>query len=206
MKIILPLPGCGHCKKMKPVYEKAAEAMKADRIPGMLAALDATKEPSIGAQFGVKGYPTFKYFENGVFKFDVNHRDLEGIVRFMRNPEEPPPPPPPEKEWEDEPSEVHHLTTDTYKTFLKKKKNVIVMFYAPCKDFLLGTPCFISLPTVIEFVYNFSFSQMFPFPRVRPLQEGETRVCIGRRHVPRRPKDRAGRRRLHQAPGSVFGQ
>lgn len=129
--IMFYAPWCGHCKKMKPVYERAAEAMKAEKISGMLAALDATKEPSVASQFGVKGYPTFKFFEHGEFKFDVNHRDLEGIVKFMRNPEEPPPPPPPEKEWEDEPSEVQHLNTDNYKTFLKKKKNVLVMFYAP---------------------------------------------------------------------------
>lgn len=140
--IMFYAPWCGHCKKMKPVYEKAAEAMKADRIQGMLAALDATKEPGIASKFGVKGYPTFKYFENGEFKFDVNHRDLEGIVKFMKNPEEPPPPPPPEKDWEDEPSEVQHLSTENYKTFLKKKKNVLVMFYAPCKFTCCSPGCF----------------------------------------------------------------
>lgn len=77
-------PWCGHCKKMKPEYEKAAEIMKAKNIPGMLAALDATKEPSVGQQFGVKGYPTVKYFSNGDFKFDVNVREANKIVEFMQ--------------------------------------------------------------------------------------------------------------------------
>ncbi|XP_035909527.1 LOW QUALITY PROTEIN: protein disulfide-isomerase A5 [Anopheles stephensi] len=124
-------PWCGHCKKMKPEYEKAAEIMKAKNIPGVLAALDATKEAPIGHQYGVKGYPTVKYFSNGEFKFDVNVREADKIVKFMQNPTEPPPPPAPEAPWEDEPSEVVHLNEETFKPFLKKKKHVLVMFYAP---------------------------------------------------------------------------
>ncbi|XP_062545872.1 protein disulfide-isomerase A5 [Armigeres subalbatus] len=124
-------PWCGHCKKMKPEYEKAATIMKESKIAGVLAALDATKEQSIGQQFGVKGYPTVKYFSNGEFKFDVNVRDADKIVEFMKNPSEPPPPPAPEAPWEEEQSEVVHLNEETFKPFLKKKKHVLVMFYAP---------------------------------------------------------------------------
>jgi protein disulfide-isomerase/protein disulfide isomerase family A protein 5 len=60
-------------------------------------------------------------------------RDAAKIIEFMRNPREPPPPPPPETLWSEEPSEVVHLTEETFKSFLKKKKHVLVMFYAPCK-------------------------------------------------------------------------
>lgn len=116
---------------MKPEYEKAAEKMKSENIMGVLAALDATKESQIGAKYGVKGYPTVKYFVNGEFKFDVNVREADKIVEFMRDPKEPPPPPPPEPAWEDEPSEVVHLNDETFKPFLKKKTHVLVMFYAP---------------------------------------------------------------------------
>lgn len=69
---------------MKPEYEKAATIMKEKKIPGVLAALDATKESSIASQFNVKGYPTVKYFVNGEFKFDVNVRDSEKILEFMK--------------------------------------------------------------------------------------------------------------------------
>lgn len=124
-------PWCGHCKRMKPEYEKAAEQMKIEGVPGVLAALDATKEGAIATQFGVKGYPSVKYFVNGEFKFDVNVRDAEKIVQFMKNPSEPPAPPPPETPWEDEPSHVEHLNDESFKPFLKKKKHVLVMFYAP---------------------------------------------------------------------------
>lgn len=77
-------PWCGHCKKMKPEYEKAASLMKEQKIAGVLAALDATREQAIGQQFGVKGYPTVKYFSNGEFKFDVNIREADKIVEFMK--------------------------------------------------------------------------------------------------------------------------
>lgn len=117
---------------MKPEYEKAAVIMKEKKISGVLAALDATKEPEIAAQFKVKGYPTVKYFSNGEFKFDVDARNADKIVEFMKNPSEPPPPPPPEKPWEEEESNVVHLDDSNFKPYLKKKKHVLVMFYAPC--------------------------------------------------------------------------
>ena len=51
-------------------------------------------------RFGVKGYPTVKYFKNGELAFDAGHaRDEKAIVEFMKDPKEPPPPPPPEKPW-----------------------------------------------------------------------------------------------------------
>lgn len=98
-----------------------------------MAALDATKETSIADKFSVKGYPTLKYFSFGEYKFDVNLRESSKIVEFMKNPKEPPLPPPPEKPWIEEESNVVHLTEDNFKTFLKKKKHVLVIFYAPCE-------------------------------------------------------------------------
>lgn len=118
---------------MKPEYEKAAIVMKEQKIPGLLAAVDATKDGALASKFGVKGYPTVKYFSFGELKFDANVRDTEKVVSFMKNPTEPPPPPPPEKPWEDEETDVVHLDDGNFKTVLKKKKHVLVMFYAPCK-------------------------------------------------------------------------
>jgi len=103
------------------------------QITGVAAAIDATKEPAIAARYNIRGYPTVKYFKAGEFAFDVNVRDAAKITEFMRDPREPPPPPPPEIPWSEEPSEVVHLTEETFKIFLKKKKHVLVMFYAPCK-------------------------------------------------------------------------
>ncbi|KAK9686365.1 Thioredoxin [Popillia japonica] len=124
-------PWCGHCKRMKPEYEKAAALMKTEKIPGMLAAIDATKEQSIATRYQIKGYPTVKYFSYGEVKFDVNVRESAKIVDFMRNPKEAPALPPKEVHWSEEPTDVIHLNEESFKPFLKKKKHVLVMFYTP---------------------------------------------------------------------------
>lgn len=113
--------------------------MKNKNISGLLAALDASKESEVASKYGVKGYPTLKYFENGEFKFDVKLRDTDPIVTFMENPDEPPAVVE-EKEvsWEDEETDVVFLDDETFKSFLKKKKHCLVLFYAPwcfhCKN------------------------------------------------------------------------
>ena len=77
-------------------------------------------------------YPTVKYFKKGEFAFDAGTaRQEKEIVEFMKDPKEPPPPPPPEAPWSEEKSEVVHLNEESFKPFLKKKKHVLVMFYAP---------------------------------------------------------------------------
>jgi protein disulfide-isomerase-like protein len=131
---------CGHCKTLKPKYEAAKKILKNKNISGMLAAVDASRETEVANKFGVKGYPTLKYFENGEFKFDVKLRDTDSIVKFMENPGDGPPAVVEEKEvsWEDEESDVAFLSEETFKTFLKKKKHCLVLFYAPwcfhCKN------------------------------------------------------------------------
>ncbi|KAL4228418.1 Protein disulfide-isomerase A5 [Mactra antiquata] len=124
-------PWCGHCKKMKPEYQEAANTLKADNIDGVLAAVDVTISKKLGDEFKIQGFPTVKYFKDGEFQFDFNERTGDKIVEFMKDPKEPPPPPPPEAAWNEEESEVHHLTDENFKTFLKKKKHALVMFYAP---------------------------------------------------------------------------
>lgn len=134
------------------------------QIPGILAALDATKESAIAGKFNVKGYPTVKYFVNGEFKFDVNLREAEAIVNFMKDPKEPPPPPPPEKAWADEETNVVHLNDETFKPFLKKKKHVLAMFYAPCTK------------SVSYVKKRFFFLKLTSTHRVWTLQVSQTRI------------------------------
>lgn len=124
-------PWCGHCKKMKPEFVAAAASMKEHNVPGILAAVDATKEKSLAEKYKITGYPTVKYFKNGEFAFDVSLRTADKIMDFMLDPKEPPPPPPPEVPWSEEPSNVVHLTEEDFKPFLKRKKHVLLMFYAP---------------------------------------------------------------------------
>lgn len=129
--IMFYAPWCGHCKKMKPEYQQAAAQMKEENIVGVLAAVDATAEKQIAGRFQVKGYPTVKYFKNGTEAWEVSERTSDKIVEFMKDPQEPPPPPAAEAAWEEIPSHVHHLNDDLFKTFLKKKRHTLVMFYAP---------------------------------------------------------------------------
>lgn len=123
---------CGHCKAIKPKYEAAAVQMKEKGISGMLAAVDGQKEHELGTKYGIKGYPTLKFFEYGEFKFDVNLRETDPIVRFMENPDAPPVVEvEQEVAWEDEDTDVVFLNEETFKPFLKKTKNVLVFFFAP---------------------------------------------------------------------------
>lgn len=116
--------------KKNVTYYSAVSLLK---IPGKLAAVDATVEQSLAKKFKVQGYPTVKLFHEGEFKFDANVRDVDRILALMRDPTKPPPVPEEEKPWSSVPSEVIHLSTDTFKQVLKKKRHALVMYYAPCK-------------------------------------------------------------------------
>uniref|UniRef100_T1JB37 Protein disulfide-isomerase A6 homolog n=1 Tax=Strigamia maritima TaxID=126957 RepID=T1JB37_STRMM len=55
-------PWCGHCKNLAPQWESAASQLKGKV---KLGALDATAHTVMGNKYGVRGYPTIKYFASG---------------------------------------------------------------------------------------------------------------------------------------------
>ncbi|KAG7502682.1 disulfide-isomerase A5 [Solea senegalensis] len=130
--IMFYAPWCGHCKKMKPEYDEAAEILnQGANSPGVLAAVDTTVHKAVGDRFKISGFPTVKYFEKGEEKYTLPQlRNKDKIIEFMHNPQAPPPP---EQSWEDKPSSVSHLGLEDFREALKKKKHALVMFYAPCK-------------------------------------------------------------------------
>ncbi|KAK3729051.1 hypothetical protein RRG08_005424 [Elysia crispata] len=77
-------PWCGHCKRLAPLYEKAAKQLKKQDPPILLAKVDATKESDLANRFDVTGYPTLKLFRNGRASDYKGKSDSEyDIVSFM---------------------------------------------------------------------------------------------------------------------------
>lgn len=54
-------PWCGHCNNLAPVYESLATAFK-NEDDVVIANVDADKNKDLGERYGVKGYPTIKFF------------------------------------------------------------------------------------------------------------------------------------------------
>eukprot|EP00794_Sanderia_malayensis_P003727 gene3727-4248_t len=132
-------PWCGHCKNMKPEYVEAAKMLKEEKIDAILAAVDCTKERGLAEKYEISGFPSVKYFSNGEFKYKTTVRTADTIVEFMKDPKEPPPPPPPDRPWQETSGDnILHLDDSNFKDSLKKRKHVLVMFYAPwcghCKN------------------------------------------------------------------------
>lgn len=77
-------PWCGHCKTVKPEYEKAAEKIKKEGIKGVLAAVDATVSSNTAKKYDVNAFPTFLYFKDGKKEFKFDERTSEKLVKFMK--------------------------------------------------------------------------------------------------------------------------
>lgn len=110
-------PWCGHCKAMKPEYTEAASTLKGDAVSGVLAAVDATVESSLAERYGVKGFPSVKYFGGGQLRYEYGYgRTKDDIVEFMMEPKAPPPP---EKDWTEVESEVKCIERGRERVYAK---------------------------------------------------------------------------------------
>jgi len=79
-------PWCGHCKRLKPEFEKSADELLANDPPVTLAKVDCTEGgKDVCSRFEVKGYPTLKIFRGGELSSDYNGpRESAGINKYMK--------------------------------------------------------------------------------------------------------------------------
>lgn len=76
-------PWCGHCKRMEPQYERAAEQLAGGRM--RLGRIDGARWRSLTLRFGVGGFPSFFYVEGAtgaVRSALLSAHTSEAIVKF----------------------------------------------------------------------------------------------------------------------------
>jgi len=74
-------PWCGHCKRLAPIWVDLAHSSPLFKV----AKVDCTVEKDLGSRFGVKGFPTIKFFKNGQTEvIDYKGaRTLESFTEFV---------------------------------------------------------------------------------------------------------------------------
>jgi protein disulfide-isomerase-like protein len=77
-------PWCGHCKRLAPEYEKAANLLKEKGSSAVVGKVDCTVERTAASTYSIRGYPTLLYFENGqmVEKYSGG-RTAEDISNYL---------------------------------------------------------------------------------------------------------------------------
>jgi len=78
-------PWCGHCKRLEPEYEKAAEELEGIAALAKVNA-DAENNKPLASTFGIKGFPTLKLFRNGNTQPTdyTGERSTQALVSFMK--------------------------------------------------------------------------------------------------------------------------
>ena len=80
---------CGHCKKLKPVWDETSTEVNEGSSGAKMLKVDCGKpneEPShkaIMEKYGIQGYPTIKVFENGSHSEYEGARTKEGLIGFL---------------------------------------------------------------------------------------------------------------------------
>ena len=78
-------PWCGHCKELAPKFDRAAEVLRTNESPVVLAKVDAT-DPAFEKtmqDIQVQGYPTLQFFRDGKFSTDYDgEHETDALVQW----------------------------------------------------------------------------------------------------------------------------
>ncbi|OLL24904.1 Protein disulfide-isomerase tigA [Neolecta irregularis DAH-3] len=78
-------PWCGHCKNLAPTFEQLADEFVHAKDKVIVAKVDADQHKDLGKRFGIKGFPTLKWFDNSAKDpqdYDKG-RDFESLSQFI---------------------------------------------------------------------------------------------------------------------------
>jgi protein disulfide-isomerase A1 len=76
-------PWCGHCKHLAPEYAKAATALKGT-VPLAKVDADAEQNRPLAGRFGIRGFPTIKFFRHGNPVDYQSERSAEAIIKYIK--------------------------------------------------------------------------------------------------------------------------
>ncbi|CAJ1343406.1 unnamed protein product [Effrenium voratum] len=82
-------PWCGHCKKLKPDWDKLASKWNKADSNALIVDVDCTTDANkdMCGKYGVQGYPTLKYFGPSTSKDGDSYedaRDLKALNKFVK--------------------------------------------------------------------------------------------------------------------------
>ena len=74
---------CGHCKKLTPIYDEVATELANQGSPVKLAKIDADQYGSVKGTYGVQGFPTLIFYNNGQSQKYNGQRSKEFMVNWL---------------------------------------------------------------------------------------------------------------------------
>lgn len=119
-------PWCGHCKTLKPIYEKLSRSFSPSKV--VIAEVDTDQQKSLAKRFDIKGLPTILWFDrqsSSPQKYGSG-RDIDSLVRFVKDKTGLSP------KGTDAKYTVDLGSADFDRVARDMNKNVLVDFFAPC--------------------------------------------------------------------------